>query len=483
MSVLQLSSVGYDLPGGPLFDDVTLALSRGRRVALIGENGAGKTTLLRLAAGELEPDRGQVTLLGRAALLTQHLPDEPEVPGSGGEVQRRRLEALLDASADLYLLDEPTHHLDVDAMDWLAYRLTTIDAALLFVSHDRAFLDEVATDVAFLERGSLSVEGGNYSEASARRDAEAAAQLRRHNSQRRKQEGLEREFHRQRSKARAADKFNHRRAEGQPLILAKGKAEDVARTLARRAKSLESRLEREQAVEKPWQDNRRLEFVAQPQSPGPGEVLTAEGLVVRRGGRLIVGGADGSGTDLYVRRGDRVALVGPNGSGKSTLLGVLSGALEPDLGSVKLGVGLQVATSHQIAEPWGGAGTVGDVLYRVNEGLTDADVWRLTAAVGVPSGPNRSLADLSGGERRRLTLAGIATSNAHLLMLDEPTHHLDLRAVEALEALLETFAGTLLLATHDRRLVARVATRVWRFGGEGGMTEELRTAAVAGSLA
>src|SRR5690606_8302525 len=185
------------------------------------------------------------------------------------------------------------------------------------VSHDRVFLDEVATEIAFLERGGLTVETGNYSAASARREAEDAARLRRHNAQHRKRAALEREFQRQRSNAKAADKFNHKRAEGQPLILAKGKAEDVARTLARRAKALKSRLEHEEVLDKPWQDNRRLEFLAQPATPGPGEVITAEGLVVTRNGRPIVAGLDGAGVDLYVRRGDRIALVGPNGSGKS----------------------------------------------------------------------------------------------------------------------------------------------------------------------
>lgn len=472
MSVLQLTRVGYDRPDAPLFDDVSLALTRYSRVALIGENGAGKTTLLRIAAGELEPDRGQVSLLGSVALLSQHLPAAPELPGSGGEVQRRRLEALLDSSADLYLLDEPTHHLDIDAMDWLAHRLRNANAALLFVSHDRAFLDELATEVAFLERGGLAVESGNYSVASDRRDSEAAAQLRKHKAQRRERAELERDFNRQRAKAKSADRFNHRRAEGQPLILAKGKAENVSRTLARRARSLRSRLDREEVISKPWQDNRRLEFVAQPSAPGPNEVIVAENLVVSRGEKMIVGGG-GQAADLYVRRGDRVALVGPNGSGKSTVLGVLSGQVAPDAGTVRLGVGLQVSTANQVTEPWWSAKTVGEVLYQVNAGLADADVWRLTAAVGVPSGPGRLLDELSGGELRRLTLARIAASDAHLLVLDEPTHHLDLRAVEALEGLLETFSGTLLLATHDRRLVARVATRVWRFGAEGGMVEEV----------
>lgn len=465
MSVLRLEKVGIDLPDGPLFDEVDLVLERGMRVAISGENGAGKTTLLRIAGGEVEADRGGTSVRGAVGWLPQHLPDDLEDPGSGGERQRRRLEGLLSRSHDLLLLDEPTHHLDVAAMAWLETALLSSDAAMLFVSHDRAFLDAVATHVGFLERGAWRLETGNYSLATQRRQSEDAVNARRHQAQTRKVAALEAEFHRQRSKAKSADRFNHKRASGQPLIMAKGKAENVSNTLAGRARALKTRLAREEVVEKPWEDRRRLGFTAEPSSPGPTEVLRAEGLVVSRGGRPIVGsvGADGvRGVDLHVRRGDKIALVGDNGSGKSTLLAVLMGALEPDAGRVVLGTGLRVGFADQAREPWGDADIVGDVLRRVRPDLLDADVWRVTAEVGVPSAPSRRVADLSGGERRRLTLAQIAVSDGHLLVLDEPTHHLDLRAVEALEKLLVEYSGTLLLATHDRRLVERVATRVWR---------------------
>ena len=464
MPSLTLSGVGYDLPASTLFAAVDLKFDRGDRVALVGENGAGKTTLLRLAAGLLEPDRGRVVTVARTAYLPQHLPAAPDVPGSGGEIQRRRLEEMLAGRPDLLLLDEPTHHLDVDALVWLENHLLTAhdDASVLFVSHDRAFLDAVATHVAFLERGRLRVEAGNYTAATQRRAAQDEATLRKHVAQDRARARLRAEAGRQHSKARSAGHFDKRMAEGQPLLSAKNKAENVSNTLARRARSIATRLEREEVTDKPWQDNRRLEFVAAPSTPGPSEVITAENLLVRRGERTIV-----TGLDLYVRRGERIALVGPNGSGKSTTLAVLQGLREPDGGTVRHGVGLRLARADQAAEPWDGAATVGDVLRRVNPALSDSDVWRVTASVGVPSGPARPLADLSGGERRRLTLASIAVADAHLLVLDEPTHHLDLRAVEALEALLESFTGTLLFATHDRRVVERLATTVWRFDQRG----------------
>ncbi len=476
MSLLTLAGVGYHLPDGPLFDDVDLTLSSGVRVALVGENGAGKTTLMRIALGELEPARGRVERRGAAAWLPQELdrpaspepgaPDGPRVgppdaaalPGSGGERQRARLEALLAAAPDVLLLDEPTHHLDADAMLWLEAVLGSWPGAVMLVSHDRAFLDAVATHTAFLERGRLRLEAGTYSEASARREAEDAARLRRHKAQSTQRRQLEGEFHRHRSAARSAGRFNKNRIKDGNLLLATAKAETVSNRLARRARSIATRLEREEVEEKPWVDNRRLSFWAEPSDPGPSEVIVTEGLVVRRNGRGIVGGLD-----LYLMRGDKLALVGPNGSGKTTLLEVLRAVRAPDAGSVRHGVGLRTSVAEQVEEPWADAGadlTVGDVLWEVNERLNDADVWRATAEAGVPSGPDRRVARLSGGERRRLTLARIAVSDAHLLVLDEPTHHLDLRAVEALEDRLERFGGTLLLASHDRRLVERVATRV-----------------------
>ena len=235
MSLLTLSDVGYDLPDSTLFDEVNLKLDRGDRVALVGENGAGKSTLLGIAAGLLEPDRVRVSMVTRVGHLPQHLPSLPETPGSGGEVQRRRLEELLASDPELLLLDEPTHHLDVNAMAWLENHLLSVarDAAVLLVSHDRAFLDAVATHVAFLERGTLRVEAGNYSAATERRSEQDAATLRRHLAQGRSRAQLLAEAGRQQSRARSAGHFNKRRAEGQPLLPAKNKAEPAVQNKAK----------------------------------------------------------------------------------------------------------------------------------------------------------------------------------------------------------------------------------------------------------
>ena len=461
MPSLRLSDVGVDVGDRTLFDDARLHLHTGQRLALVGENGAGKSTLLRVAAGREVPDRGRVHRDGRVAYLAQ-TPEDDGAPGSGGERQLRRLEALRARTADLLLLDEPTHHLDAAGLAWLEVWLMSVDAAVLFVAHDRAFVDAVATDVAFLARGTLRVEAGGYASATARRAAADAAQGRRHRADAARRASLETAARRESARARSADAFNVRRAEGQSLLGAKTRAEWSARTAARRSRALQARLDREAPTAKPYEDRRRLAFVAHPSDPGPREVLTARDLTVRRGDRTLV-----EGLDLFVRAGERLALVGPNGAGKTTLLEVLVGRRAPDGGEVRLGVGLRIAEVAQVADPWADAhvATVGDVLRRVRTDLRDADVWRATADAGVPCGPDRPLAELSGGERRRLTLACVAASDAHLLVLDEPTLHRADVEVEALEALVQAFRGTVLLASHDRRLVATVATRVWRFPG------------------
>ena len=519
---LHLTAVGLALGDRSLFDDVHLTLAPGERVALVGDNGAGKTSLLRVALGALEPTAGAVRLHGSAALLAQLdgaataptnptpttllrrvLDERPEPhPGtfdaalrgagldpfapadalSGGERQRARLAALLAAPADVLCLDEPTNHLDAAGIAWLVERLRSCRAALLVVDHDRAFLDAIAERTAFLAHGALRVYPGGYTTAAAARAADEHAQRRRHDAQAARHRALRVAADRQRSLTRSAGSFDHRKAGGQATILAKNKAEAVSRTHARASAAMRTRLEREAPEPKPFEDRRRLRLHAGAADPGPSEVLVVRALDVVRAGRTLV-----AGLELIVRRGERLAIHGPNGSGKTTLLEVLTGQRTAAAGSVRRGLGLAlsyVAQADRIPASTGfddavdasrdassGASSeasVGERLRAERPTLSDSEVWEVMAAVGAPCGPERRIATLSGGERQRLELARIAVTPAHALVLDEPTLHLDVRAIEALEALLRDYAGTVLLVSHDAALVDAVATRRLTLDGDGG---------------
>ncbi|MFC4452716.1 ABC-F family ATP-binding cassette domain-containing protein [Deinococcus sonorensis] len=511
-----------------VFEDVSLELAPGQRLALIGENGSGKSTLLRLLAGLDLPDAGTVRLDSRPALLTQtndtgrgrllEAVTPPDLRGaqvafarateglatgtpealerfsaaeeqyrqlggydwegraasvlsglgldpqadaarlSGGQARRLMLARLLLAPADLYLLDEPTNHLDAASTEWLEHWLRASSAAFVIASHDRAFLDAVAGQVAELERGQLTLYPGTYTAAMQLKATLRAAQARDHAAYQRQRSALEEEARRRQSKAHSANTFNPKRARDNDKFLANHKAQVTQNVNASQARALERRMERLTVIEKPFDDHRRLRLDLPDALPGPAEVLRIRNLMVERGGRAVI-----NGLSLDVRRGERLALVGPNGSGKSTLLAAVRGAL-PYGGELQLGQGLQLAWAGQHGEELAGLHTLADALLDANVQLTPHQLYEIAAQVGLPPDPTFPLSGLSGGQRTRLTLARLGVTRAQLLLLDEPTNHLDVRAIEALEQLLLDFPGTVLLASHDRRLVERVATRRLELG-------------------
>ncbi|UBV41793.1 ATP-binding cassette domain-containing protein [Deinococcus taeanensis] len=530
--MLMLSGVARAFADRTVFAGVELTLGAGDRLALVGENGSGKSTLLRVMAGLDAPDAGVVTRAGRVALLAQaqalrgsvleavmppaltaaqvafdaasaglaagtdaallafaEAEEQYRLMGgydfaaraaavlsglalnpaaradrlSGGQARRALLAALLLAPAQVYLLDEPTNHLDAEGAAWLEGWIRASGAAFVLASHDRAFLDAVATGVAELERGTLSVYPGNYSEAMALKATLREVQARDFEAYRRRRSALNEE--RRRLNSRGAVEENRARARDNDKFLSSHKAGRAQVLFSNRARAMGRQIERldEQAPDRPFRDARSLRLTLPPVPPGPLEVLTVRGLGVARSGRAVL-----SDVCLHVRRGDRAALTGPNGAGKSTLLRALCGDL-PHTGQVTWGAGLSVTFTGQHGEELTGLRTVGDALLDANGRLSPHQLHEVAAALEVPGGPDFPVADLSGGQRTRLSLARLSVTRSQVLLLDEPTNHLDVRAIEALDALLLAFPGTVLLASHDRALVERVATRRWAVG-EGRVT-------------
>ena len=515
MAVLIASNLRKELSGTPLFDGVAFKVERRDRLALAGPNGAGKTTLLRALAGELSLEGGELgwekgtrvalhdqrppatssrplrdyVLAGTADLASverelrelerqmqegahdrrtmarysdaQHRLehaggydwrdraagfvrglgftdsdlDRPLSTFSGGELTRASLARALAAQPDLLLLDEPTNHLDIERIEWLEDLLRTIDAAVILVAHDRWFLEAVTTDVLELDRGRSVFFPGRWH---VWRLEQAA-------------------------RAQHAARSNERDAEQIARLERFVERFGAKNTKAKQAKSKQKQIDRLKAniVEQGPPPGPRLgfEFLKPPRSGRV--VIEAEGLELKAGEKQLLHDAS-----FAIERGEHVSLVGPNGSGKTTLLETILGRRPPAGGRVKLGYDVQPAYFSQHEAELDERGSVLDATVAAT-GLRRPDAQKLLGRF-LFSGweeHEKPVTALSGGERRRLTLALVVASGANLLVLDEPTNHLDLASREALEAALEAFPGTVLLVTHDRALLDAVSGRVLAIQG------------------
>ncbi|RTR29007.1 ABC-F family ATP-binding cassette domain-containing protein [Deinococcus radiophilus] len=436
------------------YAQATAALHTARPAAL-NAFAEAEETYRQVGGYEFEAQAG--TVLDALALDPQAAAAEL----SGGQTRRLLLARLLLSPADVYLLDEPTNHLDAAGLAWLEGWITASPAAFVLVSHDRAFLDAVSTQTAELERGTLAVYPAPYTAAMDLKAVQRVAQERDHAAYRRKRAALDEERRRSASRARSAAQYNHKRAPDGDKFVTRSKAQNSQNVHASTSQRLEQQIARldAQATAKPFDDRRRLTLDLPPLPPGPSEVLRVEDLTVQRGERTVL-----DGLNLHLRRGDKVALVGENGAGKSTLLRAILGEL-PYTGRVVWGAGLTMYSAGQGGEELSGLGTLAEALLAANPHLTPHQLHEIAAQLFLPA-PTTPTEQLSGGQRTRLSLARLSVTRAQVLLLDEPTNHLDAPMVDVLEDVLRGYTGTVLLATHDRRLVERVAGQVWEVGGD-----------------
>jgi len=480
MALITVREIDLAFGGLPVLAGASFKLDRNERVGLVGRNGEGKSTLLRLVAGELTPDAGTIAVERglRVAYLAQHVsPDvkgpveevvrEGRPPGSdrshsvqrlcsileldpatdfsvlsGGQQRRAMLGRALAAEPDVLLLDEPTNHLDLRSIEWLESFLTKLEASLLFVTHDRTFLKNLATRIIELDRGSITSWNCDYPTYLRRREERLVVEEREWALQDKKL-AQEEEWIRRGIKARRT------RNEG-------------------RVRALE-RLRAERAV--------RRERVGQVKLG----VQTAE----RSGNKVISArdvrfGYDGSavidGFSTTIHRGDRIGIIGPNGCGKTTLLNLLLGHLEPTSGDVKHGTRLEVAYFDQHRDQLDPDATVHDSVADGNDHVVVDDQRRhvlsyLQDFLFSPERARQAVRALSGGERNRLLLARLFTRAANVLVLDEPTNDLDAETLEVLEERLLGFDGTVLVVSHDRTFLDNLCTSTLVFEDDGSLKE------------
>ncbi len=483
--LLQLNDISLTFGGDPVFHDLSLVVQPGDRVALVGRNGSGKSTLMKVMAGlvepdtgdrvvppgvsvgymEQDPDLGQFTTLGdyamhgldpselykveRAGEGLKFDPARPVETASGGERRRAALARLMAQDPELMLLDEPTNHLDIEAIGWLEDELKRTRKAFVLISHDRRFLSELTRATLWIDRGQVRRQEKGFDAFEAWRDKTWEEEdLQRHK--------LDRKI---KAEARWA-------VEG---ISARRK-----RNMGRVRALQDLRGERSNMIKR--QDTAAMELASGPKSGR--KVIEATKLSKSFGDTTIV-----RDFSLTVQRGDRVAFVGPNGVGKTTLIRMLMGDIEPDSGTVKLGTNLVPAVFDQTRAQLNGdlslwENLTGDPEMRVSgkadqimvRGAPKHVVGYLKEFLFDEAQARAPVRSLSGGEKARLLLARIMARESNLLVLDEPTNDLDVETLDLLQDLLGEYDGTVLLISHDRDFLDRVATTTVAMEGRGRAT-------------
>jgi len=424
---------------------VSFAVQERDRIGLIGANGAGKSTLLKLIVRALEPDEGLITW--RRELVLRYVPQEPPIePGtehlSIGERRKRVLERAILDKPEVLALDEPTNHLDARTVEWLEQRLAAWNGALIVVTHDRYFLDRVATRIVEIDRGKAYSYEGDYEEFLLQQ-AERLSVEAEHEHQRASFVRREIEWIRRRPKARTT-----------------------------KAKARIDRFDAAVAA-KPTGDDVRGPTMTLELPTGPrlgGTIVELDKVSTSIGGKVLF-----KDLTLVMKPGDRIGIVGGNGAGKTTLMRTVLGLQPPDSGTVTLGANTRPAYLEQ------GRTELRDeltVLEEVGEGYDYVElpsgrihVRSFLRMLAVPdSVADTQIGKLSGGERNRVQLARLLRRGGNLLVLDEPTNDLDLPTLGALEQGLTAFPGCALIVSHDRWFLDRVATAILAFEGDGKVT-------------
>ncbi len=474
--LIQLKDIALTFGGTPLLGGAELSVSAGERVCLVGRNGSGKSTLLKIAAGLVEPDGG--TRFIEPGATVRYLPQEPDFAGystvrdyvqgglgpgddpdaprylleqlgltgeedlaklSGGEARRAALAHVLAPDPDILLLDEPTNHLDLTTIEWLESELAGRANALVIISHDRRFLTNLSRATVWLDRGRTRRIERGFSEFEAWRDEALAEE--------------EREQHKLDRKIVAEEHWLRYGVSG-------------------RRKRNVRRLADLQTLRQSRRDYRKstgnAELLAAEAEKSGSLVIEARNIGVAFGDRAIV-----RDFSTRIRRGDRVGIIGPNGSGKTTLIQLLTGALAPDSGTVRLGVNIEMATLDQHRESLDPSTTLSDALTggRGDSVMVGGEprhvVGYMRDFLFLPEQRHTPLEALSGGERGRVMLARALAKASNVLVLDEPTNDLDLETLDVLEEMLDDYAGTVLVVSHDRDFLDRVVSFVIVPEGDG----------------
>ena len=492
MSILTASKLNKSFGIETVLEDVTFHVNAGDRVGIVGANGAGKSTLMRILAGELQPDSGELYFekgasigylkqrdhfpdggtvqeevskaatekqkeafeerhgysydkglkgILRSLAFTDDYLDKPVGTLSGGDRTRLAMASLLLQEPDMLLLDEPTNHLDIGTLKWLEGYLKGYRGTLVIISHDRYFLDKLATRIFEIEHCHLKAYDGNYTTFKEKKQLQYEQDLR----------------HYEQMKAEVAR---------QEEIIRRFKEHNTEH-LVKRAQSREKRLAMLDMPDKPTFFREKLKIRFDEKLKSGQDVLQAEDLA------MSFTGPEGvkhlfSGVNMDIKKGDRICMVGPNGVGKTTLLKIILGELDPDSGWLKLGQNVVCGYYDQEQKLLDPEKTVLDEVHSTYIKYDQVELRKLLGRLGFYGDDVfKQVKDLAGGEKAKLSLLKLMMTGANFLILDEPTNHLDIAAKEVFEDALLDFPGTLLIVSHDRYLLQKIPTAIYELKPEG----------------
>lgn len=507
MIIAQAQDLEQRFGGNTIFSNISFSVPDNARIGLVGPNGAGKTTLLKIMTGQQEPTSGQFTInkglkVGyiaqenaldedktiwdemltvfdnlieknkRITKMQEQIAEHPEdedllqrydqlaydfeqeggftyqaeiksilngfnfkentwqkVIGtlSGGEKTRLAFVKLLLQKPPVLLLDEPTNYLDLDTLDWLEAFLKNYQGAIITVSHDQYFLDHLANQIFELNFGKLTTFKGNYSQYVKERELMNNQQ--------------EAAYEKQQEKIKKEEEFIQKNL--------------VRASTTKRAQSRRKALDKMERIKPPKHKQKvRINFTSD--RPSGKEVLIAKDLTIGYPDKTMV-----SDIDFQVNKNDRVAIIGPNGIGKSTLLKTIMKKLEPKDGSIKYGASLDIGYYDQELQSLDTSKTVLDTIWDRHKTMPEKDVRSILASfLFTAEDIDKTVGQLSGGQKARLTLTVLSLEKDNFLLMDEPTNHLDIEAKEVLEQALNTYDGTLLFVSHDRYFINELANKI-----------------------
>ena len=507
MIIAQAQDLEQRFGGNTIFSNISFSVPDNARIGLVGPNGAGKTTLLKIMTGQQEPTSGQFTInkglkVGyiaqenaldedktiwdemltvfdnlieknkRITKMQEQIAEHPEdedllkrydqlaydfeqeggftyqaeiksilngfnfkentwqkVIGtlSGGEKTRLAFVKLLLQKPPVLLLDEPTNYLDLDTLDWLEAFLKNYQGAIITVSHDQYFLDHLANQIFELNFGKLTTFKGNYSQYVKERELMNNQQ--------------EAAYEKQQEKIKKEEEFIQKNL--------------VRASTTKRAQSRRRALDKMERIKPPKHKQKvRINFTSD--RPSGKEVLIAKDLTIGYPDKTMV-----SDIDFQVNKNDRVAIIGPNGIGKSTLLKTIMKKLEPKDGSIKYGASLDIGYYDQELQSLDPSKTVLDTIWDRHKTMPEKDVRSILASfLFTAEDIDKTVGQLSGGQKARLTLTVLSLEKDNFLLMDEPTNHLDIEAKEVLEQALDTYDGTLLFVSHDRYFINELANKI-----------------------